>query len=440
MSGALAQQLFLLLVEAIMVASLLLLLFRLRTTFGLVPIYTTVAILYQLANLLAATVYIQVTPELLVSPGSVVLFPAILLAVLFIYIREDAAEARKLIYALLAGDLMVAVLGLLIVQHFHTPLLFNPLGVTPDLFLQQPRIVVVGTFALFADTILIILIYEMVSRYLTSSLLLRNCLSLVAVLVFDTAFFVTGSFVESPAYGSILVSGLVGKTAVGVLYATYLTLYLRYFDIPEAQRASDRPTLGDLFDVLTYRQKYEVLRAQITRDGLTGVYNRAFFDETIDMLLARSRRSGSPVTLMMLDLDHFKQVNDTYGHRAGDQVLRAAAAMVSATSRASDLVCRYGGEEFAVLLPDTDLERGIRLAERICQELPAALAVQGARWSERPVTATIGLSSFPGEAASAEELILLADSRLYTGKDQGRACVVPRQASSSLTAAGTESG
>src|SRR5687767_14200714 len=127
-TSALAQQLGLLLLEALIVASLLLTLFRLRGVFGLVPLYTTVAILYQMANLLAATVYVQVTPEVMVSPGSVVLFPSILLVVLIIYIREDAQEARKLIYALLGADLMVAVLGLLVAQHFHSPLLFNPHG------------------------------------------------------------------------------------------------------------------------------------------------------------------------------------------------------------------------------------------------------------------------------------------------------------------------
>jgi diguanylate cyclase (GGDEF)-like protein len=400
-------------------------LFRLRSVFGLVPIYTTVAILYQLANLLAATVYIKITPDILISPGSVVLFPALLLTVLFVYIREDAQEARKLIYALLAGDLVAAAVGILITQHFDSPLLINPHNLTPDLFHQEPRILVVGTLALYLDTILIILVYELISLRLSSSLFVRVAGSMVVTLLFDTLFFVVGSFVESPQFGSILLSALLGKSIAALLYGALLTAYLRWFDHMDYQAAGGRSTLSDLFELLTYRQKYEVLRAQMTRDGLTGVYNRAFFDEMCDMLLARARRNESPMTMMMIDLDKFKQINDSYGHRTGDEVLRAAASIIASTSRASDLVCRYGGEEFGVLLPDTDLEQGIRLAERIDRELPASLAHKDASWGERSVTATIGLASFPQEVDTTEELIQLADKRLYVGKARGRSCVVP---------------
>jgi diguanylate cyclase (GGDEF)-like protein len=424
-SSALGQQLVLLLIEALMIAVALFGLFRARSLFGLVPIYTTIAILYQLANLLAATVYIRISPEILISPGSVVLFPALLLTVLFVYIREDAQEARKLIYALLAGDLVVAALGLLITRHFDSPLLFNPHNLTPDLFLQEPRILVVGTLALYLDTILIILLYELVSLHVSRSLVVRVVGSMVVILLFDTLFFVVGSFVESPQFISILLSALVGKSVVGLIYGLLLAAYLRWFDQIDYQSAGARSTLSDLFELLTYRQKYEVLRAQMTRDGLTGVYNRAFFDEMCDMLLARARRNDSPMTMMMIDLDHFKQINDSFGHRAGDEVLRAAASIIASTSRASDLVCRYGGEEFGVLLPDTDLAQGIRLAERIDRELPTSLAHKDANWGGRSVTATIGLASFPLEVDTSEELIQLADQRLYVGKARGRSCVVP---------------
>jgi diguanylate cyclase (GGDEF)-like protein len=423
-SPLLGQQLLLFLAEAVLVASLLLALFRLRGVFGLVPIYTTVGVLYQMANLLAGTVYVKVTPDLLMSPGSVVLFPAVVFAVLFVYIREDAQEARKLIYALIAADLVVAALGLLVAQHFESPLVFNPYDLSPALFLQQPRLVVVGTLALYADTLLIIFVYEVVSRHLSGLLFLRITLSLLVVLLFDTVVFVTGSFVESPAYGAILLSGLLGKTVAGVVYATLLTVYLRYFDVVGERPLGASRTLGDLFQVLTYRQKYEVLQAQMTRDALTGIHNRGFFEEMLSLLLAHSRRTGNPLTLLMMDLDHFKQLNDTYGHPAGDEALQVVATTIAATSRTSDVVCRYGGEEFAVLLPDTDLEEGLHLAERITRVVTLAAARQHARWSERPLTATIGLACFPGDAHRADALVPLADRRLYAGKAQGRNCVV----------------
>jgi diguanylate cyclase (GGDEF)-like protein len=367
---------------------------------------------------------VKVTPDLLMSPGSVVLFPAVLFAVLFIYIREDAQEARKLIYALLAADLVVASLGLLVAQHFESPLTFNPYNLSPALFLQQPRLVVVGTLSLFADTLLIVFVYEIISRHLTRLLFLRIGISLVAVLLFDTVLFVTGSFVESPAYGAILLSGLIGKTVAGIVYAALLTVYLRYFDVVGDQPLGTSRTLASLFQVLTYRQKYEVLQAQITRDALTGVHNRGFFEEMLPLLVAHSRRTGSPLTLLMMDLDHFKQLNDTYGHPAGDHALQVVATAIADTSRTSDVVCRYGGEEFAVLLPDTDIQEGAHLAERITRAVSLAAARQNAGWSERPLTTTIGLACFPTDAHTADALVPLADRRLYAGKAQGRNRVV----------------
>src|SRR6185503_5222248 len=122
--------------------------------------YTTVGVFYYLATLLAGTTFIRVTPELLMSPGSVALFPASLFAVLLIYIREDAQEARNMIYGLLAANVAAALLGMMVVAHLAGPLSFNPLALPRDLFVQSPRLFFVGTLALYADTVLIILVYE----------------------------------------------------------------------------------------------------------------------------------------------------------------------------------------------------------------------------------------------------------------------------------------
>src|SRR5690606_26583206 len=114
-----------------------------------------------------------------------------------------------------------------------------------------------------------------------------------------------------------------------------------------------RPALGDLFQVLTYRQKYEALRAQVTRDPLTGVHNRGFFDETLHAQVAAARRSRAPLTVMIVDVDRFKLINDTYGHSEGDRALREIAQTLARVARTSDVVCRYGGEEFCLILPAT---------------------------------------------------------------------------------------
>ncbi len=400
--------------EAAAAAGVLLALFAGRRIFGLAPVYTTVGVFYYLATLLAGTTFVQVAPGLLVSPGSVALFPASLFAVLLVYIREDAREARNMIYGLLAANVSASLLGLIVSRHLGGPLSVNPLALPAELFVQSPRLFLVGTLALFADTLLIILAYEALSRVLRP-LSLRIYASLALVLGFDTLVFVTGGFVEHPAYREILLSGIVGKLAAAVVYAAALTLYL-----PRARAGGDaRPGLGDLFGVLTYRQRYEALRAQAARDPLTGVYNRGFFDEVLLGQIASARRSGAPLTVMMADVDHFKRINDAYGHAEGDRALRVIAQALAASVRGSDSVCRYGGEEFAIILPGTALGAAAPLADRIREEVPAACARAGIAGGGR-VTVTIGLAAYPGDGEEGEAILRSADRRLYRGKQAGR--------------------
>jgi diguanylate cyclase (GGDEF)-like protein len=415
-------QLALMSLEAVLAASALLVLFRVRSVLGLGPIYATVGVFYYLATLLAGTTFVKVG-GLLMSPGSVALFPASLFAVLFVYIREDAKEARNLIYALLAANVVASLLGLVVARHLVSPLAFNPLSLSPDLFAQQPRLFIVGTLALYADTILIILAYEMVSRYLYP-LFLRIYVSLALVLAFDTFLFVTGGFVEHPAYGEILLSGVLGKVAAALLYAVVLTVYLSKWDTAAADApAGTRHDIRDLFQVLTYRQKYEALRAQATRDPLTGVHNRGFFDDVLGSQLAAAKRSGTPVALMMIDVDNFKRINDRYGHAEGDRVLRTVAQALAASVRAADIVCRYGGEEFCIILPGSPLASAAPLAERVLEEVPKACAAAGGVSEER-ITVTIGVAACPEDSEELDQLIRVADQRLYRGKDDGRNRVV----------------
>src|SRR5262245_33257374 len=236
----LAFQLSLMAIEAAAAAAVLLGLFSARRAVGLAAIYTTVGVFYYLATLLAGTTFVTVGSGLLMSPGSVALFPAALFTVLLVYIREDAKEARNMIYGLLAANVSASILGLLVSYHLQGPLSFNPMSLPPELFVQSPRLFFVGTLALYADGILIILAYEAMSRLVTP-LFVRILVSLAAVLAFDTLMFVTGGFAEHPAYFEILRSGVIGKTLAALIYAAALTLYL-----PRARQAEDaRPDLGD---------------------------------------------------------------------------------------------------------------------------------------------------------------------------------------------------
>jgi diguanylate cyclase (GGDEF)-like protein len=404
---------------AALAAATLLTLFRARRVIGLAPTYTTVGVYYYLATLLASTTFVQVTPNLLVSPGSVALFPACLMIVLLVYIREDAMEARTMIYGLLAANVTASLLGLVVSHHLRGPLAVNPLGLPPELFMQSPRLFVVGTLALFIDTVLIIIVYEALAR-VVRPLFLRIYLALALVLALDTVLFVTGGFVEHPAYGAILASGLAGKSAAALIYAAALTLYL-----PRAAEPAEDARIGlsDLFQVLTYRQRYEALRAQAARDPLTGVHNRGFFDEMLRAQLGTARRTGAPAAVMIVDVDGFKPVNDHHGHAEGDRALRAVARALADTARASDTVCRYGGDEFCLVLPATRREAAGELAERIREAVPAACAREGVARGAR-LTVTVGIAAYPEDGDAPDALLEAADRRLYRGKEAGRDRVV----------------
>lgn len=415
-------QLALMALEAVCVAISLSVLLRARHVFGLAPTYMTLGVMFHLAGFLAGTLYVQVTPTLAMSPGSVVLFPANLFVVLFVYLREDAYEARKVIYGLCAANLMSVLLGLLISQHLPSAAVINPQRLTPELFWEQPRIALIGASVLFVDTLVIALVYEGIRKF-TRSRLLGIWASLVLVLAFDTLLFVTGSFVESPAYGAILAAGLLGKTVVGSLYAFALYAHLRWFERDSAVISGMRPAIGDVFQVLTYRERYEALRVQAERDALTNVNNRRFFDDELPKALGRAQVTGEVVSLLMIDADHFKVINDEAGHPEGDRVLKAIAKTLTGTVRGSDSVCRYGGEEFAIICPGAPLGPAEALAHRIQSAVSKSCHWHADGSGPRVVTVTIGVAS-SSETASAEALIKLADHRLYGGKRSGRNRVV----------------
>jgi diguanylate cyclase (GGDEF)-like protein len=150
-----------------------------------------------------------------------------------------------------------------------------------------------------------------------------------------------------------------------------------------------------------------------TRDGLTGLANRRLFEEALQREVARSHRRKAPLALVVLDVDHFKHVNDTVGHQAGDAVLREVARAMVGNTKASDLPARYGGDEFVVLLPDCTGDDAFAVAER----LRAAVARDV---TAVPVTVSAGVGALPGNAGDGERLVAAADAALYSAKREGR--------------------
>jgi diguanylate cyclase (GGDEF)-like protein len=150
-----------------------------------------------------------------------------------------------------------------------------------------------------------------------------------------------------------------------------------------------------------------------TRGSLTGLANRRLFDESLQREAARSERLGTPLSLLVLDVDHFKQVNDSYGHQTGDSVLREVADSLVANTKNFDVAARYGGDEFVVLLPGCSREDAMRVAQRV----RGAIARQV---DEAPVTVSAGVATIPDNASDAERLMAAADGALYEAKRKGR--------------------
>jgi len=166
----------------------------------------------------------------------------------------------------------------------------------------------------------------------------------------------------------------------------------------------------------------ERLRLESIHDPLTELYNRRYMEEALDREIRRARRHDTPVSLLMLDVDHFKTVNDTYGHETGDVVLRELGALLQRNIRGGDIACRYGGEEFLLILPDTPLGTATQRAEEILKQIRTlTIAYQDTGFH---ITASIGVSALPRHGHEIQHIIHAADAALYRAKENGRNQVV----------------
>lgn len=192
---------------------------------------------------------------------------------------------------------------------------------------------------------------------------------------------------------------------------------------------NDKDELGYLGIALnsaasSLQRLYQELERRGTHDGLTGVANRTTFEERLAVECKSADRHKRPLSLLMLDIDFFKRVNDTYGHQVGDRVLQNIAQVLNKTTRPGDVVARYGGEEFSIILPGTDADQAMLIAQRICAAVEKC-PLEGPACKNISVTASLGCATRTTHALSPAELVQLADQSLYLAKQQGRNRVVP---------------
>jgi diguanylate cyclase (GGDEF)-like protein len=202
---------------------------------------------------------------------------------------------------------------------------------------------------------------------------------------------------------------LVGGEVIGVVLISHAR------ELEEGPRQRVRETVAQAAPVLANLRNLAVAQMQASTDALTGLPNRRAVEDTLRRMVAQSARNGAPLAALLLDLDHFKKINDVYGHDRGDEVLAAAGVALRTVLRESDFVGRYGGEEFLLLLPATDKQGALDAAEKV----RSAIATIRVPDVDR-VTASVGVVVLPDDAADAVSLFRSADRALYRAKSNGR--------------------
>ena len=410
------ENLILLLVEAGFYFVFMVGLLHLRHQLGIGMFIAALGVMHFLETYLAAVFYIEL-PFGVISPGSSVLFSGKLMMILLLYVKEDAAVVRAPIYGLLAGNFLTVGLGFFLRHH-------QTIGVVPgriaDLaFIDEMGwLMLWGTTLLYLDSLAIILLYERLGRVFRKSTALRFFVSGVAVLTFDQIGFFAALHFLNGAPTEVFWGGWIAKMMAASAYAVLITVYLHYSRI-SAIPVSPRP-ISDIFADLTFRERYEDLLDRSGRDALTGVYDRSRLEFEAPRMLSAMLAGGKPMALMIIDADHFKDVNDGFGHLAGDGVLKEIAACLQRALRVGDRLFRFGGEEFVVICEDLSPAAGAERAEGLRRTVEADIR----RPDGMPMTVSIGVANSYSDGTTLNALLSAADARLYAAKSAGRNQVI----------------
>jgi diguanylate cyclase (GGDEF)-like protein len=388
-------------------------LLRARDRIGLGPFFCALGVLHFLETYLASIFYVTLPLGIVTSPGSTILFTGKLMLLLLLYIREDATVVRQPIYGLLFGNVLVFVLGYLLRHHAVVSL---PEGRAADFaFLDEMGgLMVWGTAILFVDCIIIILLYERTRAWFGDRVFPRLLVSSAMVLTFDQVAFFTGLSVLTGAGAPVLIGGWIAKMGAVVLYSVFGTVYLIYFDRPQGGPVT--PRLRDVFDTLTYRERYESLLARTGCDALTGTLDRHALETYGRRAVDSAACAGRPMSLLLIDLDRLKVVNERAGRAAGDRLLKLTAREIMSAARLSDFTYRFGGEEFVVVADGLAGNEAFALAERIRHAVAQASSADPAG----QITVSIGVASCPAGGAGYDALFMTAAGRLAEAKAMGR--------------------
>jgi diguanylate cyclase (GGDEF)-like protein len=365
-----------------------------------------------LETYLAAKFYVEL-PFGAVSPGSAMMFSGKLLMILLLYVKEDATTVRQLIYGLLVGNFVCLMFGFMLALHAGSGP--NGVALAGDDFLRQMGILMVwGTTLLYLDSLAIIILYERLASVLGRRLVPRFLVAGALTLAFDQVGFFGALYYLADAPASVFWAGLAAKISMTVVYAAMTAIYLAL--TVEERAPQPARTLADLFNDLTYREKYNDLLSRSGLDALTGALDRSRLDRDGSEMVRAAMRHRRPFSLMVIDADHFKDINDRFGHLEGDEVLKKIADTIKRSLRGGDQLFRFGGEEFIVLANAASHAEAIEIADRLRRSVGDS--VRGGGVAE--VSVSIGVATAPQQGQSLIELISAADKSLYQAKADGR--------------------
>ncbi len=402
---------------ALLLAACIVIAARFRRFWGITPIAVLAGLLQVLQTALALGLSIQVFPGVAVSPGSVAIFPATLFAILLVYVLEDELEASRLIYGVVLSNMALALLIFIAQPLFASPGATHRLGFDGPAVAALPRIVITGAALFAVDAFILIRAFEWFGERISRNVMARAQFAMGLSVAFDACAFSFVAFGARPRFGTILLIDLVGKVIAASFYSLAFVFLLPWSRVSGESGAILRVSASS--DPLTYKDRFHDLQKVAVRDALTGVFNRAYFDHELLVQTDRARLREESLLLLLIDLDSFKQVNDTHGHPAGDRVLALFGEALRAAARQNDTVCRYGGEEFAILIAGGSPSIASRMFDRTAEEVARLWVAATPSFPFAAPRFSVGGASVPSDAQTSDQLLAAADGRLYQSKRAG---------------------
>lgn len=231
---------------------------------------------------------------------------------------------------------------------------------------------------------------------------------------------------EAPAAKHLCVPMVGQGETLGILHLEFAGDEEESLGQRSAQQRLGATIAGQIALSIASIKLREKLHDQSIRDPLTGLFNRRFMEESLDRELVRAKRKNHPLSILFLDIDHFKRFNDTFGHDAGDFVLQSVADLLQRFFRGDDVPCRCGGEEFAVILPESLAQHAAARANSLRAEVKK-LGLQYRGVSLAVITLSVGVATFPEHGSNSDDLLRMADQSLYKSKSAGRDCVTIKE-------------